>query len=175
MGCQFVFVVETNKKCQSDWMYIKDTIDYFYEYQHTQVKLSVVYMDGRGNYRKKQKDIQKLISQYQATSKRNQTKVIYCFDCDDFDTKTEDSDFLKKAKEYCKENGYEFVWFCRDIEQVYIGKQVDNNQKKKEAVTFKSGKLIKKVNVDKLCETNYRLNRSNFMTVLDQFQEFTRK
>ncbi len=101
--------------------------------------------------------------------------MIYCFDCDDFDTKTKDSDFLKKAKEYCKENGYEFVWFCRDIEQVYIGKQVDNNQKKKEAVTFKSGKLIKKVNVDRLCETNYRVNRSNFMTVLDQFQEFTRK
>lgn len=26
MGLQLVFVVETNKKCNSDWIYIKDTI-----------------------------------------------------------------------------------------------------------------------------------------------------
>ena len=48
MGRQFIFVVETNKKCQSDWMYIKDTIEHFYAFDRTQVKLSVVYMDGRG-------------------------------------------------------------------------------------------------------------------------------
>ncbi len=26
MGVQLIFVVETNKKCNSDWIYIKDTI-----------------------------------------------------------------------------------------------------------------------------------------------------
>ena len=40
MGSQFVFVVETNKKCQSDWMYIKDTIEHFYTFDRTHVKLS---------------------------------------------------------------------------------------------------------------------------------------
>ena len=54
MGSQFIFVVETNKKCQSDWMYIKDTIEHFYTFDGTQVKLSTVYMDGRGNYKKKE-------------------------------------------------------------------------------------------------------------------------
>ena len=49
------FVVETNKKCQSDWMYIKDTIEHFYAFDRTQVKLSVVYMDGRGNYEKRKR------------------------------------------------------------------------------------------------------------------------
>lgn len=81
MGRQFIFVVETNKKCQSDWMYIKDTIEHFYAFDRTQVKLSVVYMDGRGNYEKKEKDVQNLISQYKAASKKNQSRVIYCFDC----------------------------------------------------------------------------------------------
>lgn len=30
MGLQLIFVVETNKKCNADWVYIKDTIDNFY-------------------------------------------------------------------------------------------------------------------------------------------------
>ena len=50
MGVQLIFVVETNKKCNSDWIYIKETIEHFYLYDRIKVKLSVVYMDGRGNY-----------------------------------------------------------------------------------------------------------------------------
>lgn len=41
MGLQLVFVVETNKKCNSDWIYIKATIEHFYEYERTKVKLSI--------------------------------------------------------------------------------------------------------------------------------------
>jgi hypothetical protein len=175
VGSQFIFVVETNKKCQSDWMYIKDTIEHFYTFDGTQVKLSTVYMDGRGNYKKKEKDIQSLISQYKAASKKNQSKVIYCFDCDNFDTNAEDENFLKNAKQYCEENGYEFVWFCRDIEQVYIGKQVEKSQKRTEAATFKAKKLIINVNADKLLKKNYCVSASNFMNIMDQFEEFTRK
>ena len=86
MGSQFIFVVETNKKCQSDWMYIKDT-----------------------------------------------------------------------------------------IEQVYIGKQVEKSQKHTEAATFKEKKLITNVNADKLLKKNYCVSASNFMNIMDQFEEFTRK
>ena len=27
MGVQLIFVVETNKDCNSDWIYIKETVD----------------------------------------------------------------------------------------------------------------------------------------------------
>ena len=57
MGLQLIFVVETNKKCNSDWIYIKDTIEHFYQYERTQVKLSVVYMDGKGKYKQKEKQV----------------------------------------------------------------------------------------------------------------------
>ena len=82
MGVQLIFAVETNKKCNSDWIYIKDTVEHFYAYERTQLKLSVVYLDGKGNYssKKKQKEIDSLISQYRAASKTNQSKVICCFD-----------------------------------------------------------------------------------------------
>ena len=33
-------------------------------------------------------------------SKSNRSKVIFCFDCDDYDVEQKDADFLKEAKKY---------------------------------------------------------------------------
>lgn len=173
MGLQLIFVVETNSKCKSDWIYIKDTIERFYQYNQTLIKFSLVYMDGKGKYDKKEKTISKLISQYASTSKTNQSKVIYCFDCDDYDSKPEDLNFLNSAQQYCNDHGADFVWFCKDIERVYLGKKVDQSQKKMESVTFKSKKLINNVDVKKLLAADYRTNTSNIMRVLDKY--LTRK
>lgn len=49
MGLQLIFVVETDKKCKSDQIYIKDTIEQFYQYDSAHTKFSFVYMDGKGN------------------------------------------------------------------------------------------------------------------------------
>lgn len=54
MSLQLIFVVETNKTCKSDWIYIKDTIDYFFEYDRTAIKLTPVYMMKRQNRPSKQ-------------------------------------------------------------------------------------------------------------------------
>lgn len=109
MGVQLIFVVEANKSCKSDWIYIKSTIDYFYEYNRTGLKLSPVYMDGKGNYKQKEKEVKSLISQYSKASKGNKSKVIYCFDCDEYDNKIEDLTFLKTVKKYCDDRGYDFI------------------------------------------------------------------
>mgnify|MGYP000007800973 CR=1 FL=1 len=39
--------------------------------------------------------------------------------------------FLKKVRQYCAEQKYDFVWFCKDIERVYTGKKVNAVDKKK--------------------------------------------
>lgn len=169
MGLQLIFIVETNKKCKSDWIYIKDTIDYFYTYNHAQLKLSPVYMDGKGNYKSKEKEICGLISQYASTSKTNESKVIYCFDCDDYDIKKEDLQFLADAQQYCNKKGYDFVWFCKDIECVYLGKKVDDSQKKNEAAKFKQKKLIDKITAAKLSVSSYQRDTSNIMAVLGKY------
>ena len=177
MGIQFIFVVETNKKCNSDWIYIKDTIEHFYVYERTRVKLSVVYMDGKGNYnsKKKEKEIKKLISEYSITSNNNYSRVIYCLDCDEYDSNPDDANFLEDAKKYCDDKGYDLVWFCKDIERVYIGKIVDDSQKKREAATFKVKNLITNVDSNRLSVGNYRINTSNILSILDQYQELMRK
>ena len=89
------------------------------------MKLSPVYMDGKGKYKQKEKEVKSLISQYSKVSKGNKSKVIYCLDCDECDSKSEDLTFLKTVKKYCDDRGYDFIWFCKDVEQVYIGKRVD--------------------------------------------------
>ena len=169
MGLQLIFVVETSKKCKSDWIYIKDTLDRFYQYNQAQVKFSPVYMDGKGKYKNKEKEISSLISQYAVGNKTNQSKVIFCFDCDDYDSKPEDAEFLVNAKRYCDGNGYDFIWFCKDIERVYLGKKVDDSQKKNESAMFKAKKLIDVVDESKLVVKDYRANTSNIMAIIDKY------
>lgn len=169
MALQLIFIVETNSRCKSDWIYIKDTIEYFYAYDLTQTKLTPVYMDGKGRYKNKEKEIKALISQFKHSNKDNETKIIYCFDCDEYDVNPVDTEFLKNAKEYCNRQGYEFVWFCKDIEQVYLNRKVTDKEKKKVAATFKEKKDIANIDRSKLFVDSYRNNSSNIMKILDKY------
>ena len=47
MGLQLIFCEETNKNCNSDYIYIKSEIDKFYSDNKGKVKLSPVYIEGR--------------------------------------------------------------------------------------------------------------------------------
>lgn len=169
MGLQLIFVVETDKKCKSDWVYIKDTIDSFFTYDTAQIKLSPVYLNGKGNYRTKEKEISLLESQYRSTSRNNSSQVIMCLDCDDYDIKPEDMEFLNSAKQYCMGKGWDFVWFCKDVERVYIGKKVPDKEKKEEAAKFKAKKCIELVEKSSLTSDAYIQNTSNIINVIKKY------
>lgn len=169
MGLQLIFVVETNSKCKSDWIYIKETIDTFFEYDLAHVKLSTVYLNGKGNYRTKEKEIESLKAQYKAGAKDNRSQVILCLDCDDYDTKNEDKEFLENVEKYCKANSIDFVWFCKDIEQVYLGEKVPDSKKKDESARFKAKKMIGKVDLLRLTADTYKKNTSNIVNVLRKY------
>ena len=126
-------------------------------------------MNGKGNYRNKDKEISTAVSQYKAASEKNQSQVIFCFDCDDYDSKQEDAAFIKGAKNYCDAQGYDFIWFCKDIERVYLGRKVNDNQKQKESAIFKAKELINAVDKRRLCVDTYRINTSNINNVLKKY------
>ena len=170
MGLQLIFVVEANKKSKTDWIYIKETIDRFYKYDVAHLKLSAVYMEGKNKYLAKEKEVNSLISQYSVASANNVTKVIYCFDCDDYDSNPVDKEFLEKTQEFCKANNYEYAWFCKDIERVYLGKKVEDGHKNSEATRFKANKLIDGVSQSRLNGKKISLNMSNILSVLDEFE-----
>lgn len=168
MGLQLIFVVETNERCKSDWIYIKSVLNQYYTYGNN-VKISPVYMDGRGNYKKKETMIQTMISQYKKMSDNNETKVIFCFDCDRYDTNPDDRDFLNSSRKFCKEKGYEYIWFCRDIESVFLGRKISDKQKKREAANYKAKNLVMRVDKEKLSQKDFGENKSNILIVLDKF------
>lgn len=112
-----------------------------------------------------------MTKQYQSMNVRNRTEIIYCFDCDDFDIKPEDKKFLDKARQFCEDHNAHFLWFCKDIESVYIGRKISKNKKKAEAENFKRKRMIRKINQSNLISDNYRINHSNIFNVLDKFMK----
>ena len=171
MGLQLIICVETNKKCNSDYIYIKTSIEQFYSINQGNIKLSPVYLEGKGNYSSKKatNEINKLSKQYRVSSEENKSIVLCCFDCDDYDSKPEDMIFLNGARSYCNQNGYRFIWFCKDIEQVYLGRSIPDSNKKKEAETFLKKKKIKDVRIDNLRVSRYQNGKSNLCAVLDDY------
>lgn len=170
MGLQLIFCVESNKQSQTDYIYIKHTIAEFYEFDRSSIKLSAVFMGGKGNYSlpNTQRQITALQKLYSAASSNNVSAVIYCFDCDNYDSNPSDSLFLQNAEAYCKKNGYYFAWFCKDIENVYLGKQISDKQKTGAAIAFASKYGIKAVKEDNLRVTKYAPGFSNLCLILDE-------
>lgn len=70
MAVQLIFCVATNKKADTDSIYISELVNYFYVLNN-QIKISKVYMG------------------------------------------------TNKISQFCKENGYDLVWFCHDVEEVF--------------------------------------------------------
>ena len=169
MALQLIFVVETDKRCKSDWIYIKSTLNHFYQYDHTQVKLTSIYLSGKDKYKSKENEINSKIKQF-----RGNSKVLMCVDCDDYDTNPNDRQFLDKVRDYCNDKGFIFVWFCKDIEQVYLGYKIESSLKKKKAATFEAKQSINSIEPHKLSVNEFRDKTSNLLCVLDQFKELIR-
>ena len=169
MGLQLIICVETTSDNKSDYIYIKNTIEYFYMLD-TSIKLTPVFMGGKYRYNSStvSNKINSCQKQFAASSKNNQSHVIICVDCDNYKTNPKDAEFLKEIESYCNKKASQLVWFCKDIEEVYLGEQIPNTQKKKKAERFQSRKTIQRIDLKSLYATDYREGTSNVCSILDQ-------
>lgn len=174
MGLQLIFCVETNKNCKSDLIYINDTIERFFTYDRAMTKLSFVFMNGKYKYANRSviKEINKFTKEFLVSNRNNKSVVIYCFDCDNYDINQRDNEFLKEVENYCRENKYKLIWFCKDIERVFIGEKISDKEKKKKAVQFRERKGIKLVKAESLSAKQLGNGRSNILNVLSSFETF---
>ncbi len=102
-------------------------------------------MNGKNNY--DSKSLIKKINRYINIYKNKESIVLYGYDTDDIDTNYDHKKYDQKISEFCTKNGYKLVYFCRDIEEVFLNKRVDNkNDKKKLAENFSRSNNI--VNID---------------------------
>ena len=167
MSKQILFCVETTSKAETDKVYISETISNFYDLGNN-IRIRFICFEGKGNYKKK--DVLKRISdqtkQYKAIGP---TYVIYCIDTDRYDADPSHMRELDEIKRYCKQQGYDLIWFCRDVEDVFWGEQIHKDEKTKMASKFRSSRQILNIEDKKLRSENYARHKSNILQVLDKY------
>ena len=100
--------------------------------------------------------------------------IVFCFGSDDIFVDTETVSLNKKIEKYCKSNGYKIVWFCRDIEEVFLHRKVEKSEKIISAAKFNVKKGLGEASVTLLNRAGALSKQtSNFTCVFDAL--FNRK
>ena len=166
MNNRLLFCIESNHQAETDYQYIRETILYFY-INDSKTSYRPLFMKTKTRY--KSPATIKAINAFCNHSEKAKTHVIYFIDVDNCNASPEDKKLLNDIQEFCTSNDFELVLFCRDIEDVYWGKQISDSEKVKMAESFKKQKKISSVSESNLRKDGYSLHSSNILTILDQY------
>lgn len=169
MGQQIIICVEADKRSKTDWVYLKDLIQQFYQLPNT-VSLHPIYMGGKTNYKRNQV-ISEIKRRAKAFRQSGPTHVVYCIDTDAWDIDPDWQREFLEIRAYCEQQGYDFGWFCRDIEEVFWGEPCVASEKLDKARKFRSQRRIESISATDLSASEPRRGKSNILKVLDQFLE----
>lgn len=172
MGLQLILCVESEKSAGTDNIYIKETINRFYEYGN-EYRFSFINMNGKSNYNSRK--VKSAIKQFKTDYKIGETVVIYCIDIDRVEVNPDHVRENKEIKQFILDNNYELIWFYHDVEEVYLGKTVEKSNKKKSAIEFKTKKGIDSLDSARLRASNYANGVSNILIVLDEYLQLKGK
>ncbi len=155
---ELILIMETRSSNKSDYMYIKSTLDYYYEPRTYGIKK--IFATTKSLLIKQEKKIEKLCNM----TERKPVIIVIA----DYDQDEPLNDIITK---YCLNKSYDLIWMNSDVEEVYLGEKISRKDKEKKAIAFqiKKNKLIPKLN--NLSETN-PLNKSkssNILTILDKY------
>ncbi len=166
MAMQMILCLETNKRANTDYIYIKEILNHFYQ-RSNQIKISPVYMGTKTKYRSNDtlKEMKRKIKDFTI----GKTKVIYCIDTDEYEKNTEHANEFRTIQQFCEINNYDLIWFCHDVEEVFLGKRIPDSQKVQEAGAYRDRKGIQKINPEQLRSRDLRVHTSNILCVLDQY------
>lgn len=157
--------VETTCGAKTDSIYIDKTLKTLYNIDN-ETKIDYVYFTSKTMYGDngiKRKIEQKIKGFSDAT-------IVYCFDSDDIFINAETILLNKKIEKHCKFNGYKIVWFCRDIEEVFLHRRVKKTEKLSEAAKFNSKNGVGEATVESLSRADVSSKKtSNFACVFDAF------
>lgn len=165
MSRQVLLCVETNSTARTDYQYIESTIKRFYV-NDRKIRYRAIFLGSKTKYNAKDKvkEINENIKKFPG-----ETAVIYFIDVDDYDISPETKKLYDEIKKYCDNNGYDFVFFDRDVEDVFIGKSVSSKEKVKVVADFKTKQLINNVDEKNLKAETHRKHCSNILNVLDKY------
>lgn len=157
---QLILVMETRKSCNSDYRYIKTTIDYFYKPRSYSIK--PVYAKTKSELLNQEKKINDERSKYNGES-----IVAVCADYDRPD------DLLNEQLiKYCTNKAFELIWMNRNIEHVYLDQAIVADKEKMSRTFLKNADFI----LSALTNLNNNspikcMRSSNILCVLDKYLE----
>ena len=161
-----ILCVECNKKSESDKKYIDNVIKNFYHVD-TSIKICYVNFSGKGNYQSNK--VTNAIKSIKSQRHFSKVNVIYCVDVDKIQADADANMLNEQIKEFCKRNNYEFVWFCENIEEVFLHKKVvGSREKQSEAKKVGRENSIGKATIESLSATVLGKEKSNLMLVLNK-------
>lgn len=166
MAIQMIFCLETNKRANTDYIYIQETIDWLYQ-KSNQIRFTPVYMGTKTKYQSR--DVLREIMRRTKAFTIGQTKVIYCIDTDHYEKNSEHASAFSDIKRFCEENNYDLIWFCHDVEEVFLGRKISDDLKVREAGTYRRKREIEKISTEKLSSETVRTYTSNLLCVLDKY------
>lgn len=163
---QVILCVETNKKAKTDVGYIDAVIKQLYCIG-AEIKLQYEYFCGKSRYNdcKFLKTVKKDVK---ALKDESLSTVVYFIDTDKFDSNPEDLRLNSQIQDFCEKNGYKMIWFCRNVEEVFLNKTVDDCEKKAEVAKFKSLNNLGKATTASLSASAMARYKSNMLLVLDR-------
>ena len=154
MNYSHIFISEYIKKNQAS------KLDF-----DNETKIDYEYMESKYKYNSKK--VQNRINNKLKTFKNY--KVILCVDTDNIDVDQSDAKKVKEIESFCKQNNYDFIWFCRNIEEVFWGVSVEDREKILKAKMFGSKNKIEDSLIKALQSYEIKRNKSNFLIVFDKY------
>lgn len=166
MAVQMIFCVETRKNADTDGIYLTEILKSRYVISN-QVKISKIYMGTKSKYNSR--EVLNEIKQKTKDFIHGESHVVYCIDTDNYESNHEQKKEFEEIEKFCTQNGYELVWFCHDVEEVFLGRKVANSDKRKEAEAFRKNRMIEQVEEEQLMSKTRRKHTSNLLTVVDKY------
>ena len=173
---QLIFLVETSENDKADNIYIRSVIDKYFLFLNDcydgEINTITYCLKGKQHYKDKKtldfiRNKTKMFSSYNEGAV---TVAIFFIDTDSTDAEYKKGSFFSNVKDFCEEHNFELVWFCKNVENVFLSKEADQIENKtNEAKLFAIKEGINNIRKNNLSKDKIELGCSNIILVLSKY------
>lgn len=173
MRLQLLVLLETNDELNTDGVYFTEVRRRFYQnYSNNyegEVSIQIIPLHGKQNYNSSK--IRKRVRNQIASNKSYgvYTVVILCIDTDTTSKSFKPGSFFHNVMTYCEEHGYELVWYCKNVENVFLNKEARDVNKVAAAKEFARSEKIFDIKEFDLSQKTIQYGCSNILLILDKY------
>lgn len=123
---------KVNNSGKSDKLYLKWLLE-MVNFNKNLYSYSIEYLGGKHNALKQINNIKSTRNTIIKNDVFAGLEVVFVLDLDKNTIKRSDIEFNKKMDIYCRDNNFQYIKFCQDIEDVFLGKKLKKSKEKTDA------------------------------------------